>query len=214
MAIPNEIRFLPYSWNKLVKLWGSSSKSMIMKDKVQDWSSHPQLAIPDKLRDSNHVMTQRVTDWESGSDLGEIRNSCDFLASHLNVKAIFCSNVIVVNCNFRRSTSHWLPPRSWPEASWHWVVVICTFIIFVIVITWNKKFGWFEMFNRIYNLSHATGADGTEAFKSKLKFQIQHEVFRWCDLCIAHIVWCSIIELEMVLYGIVCNNFLLNVGAD
>ena len=44
--------------------------------------------------------------------------------------------------------------------------------------TWNEKFGWFEMFNRIYNLSHATGADGTEAFKSKLKFQIQHEVFR------------------------------------
>ena len=112
-----------------------------------------------------------------------------FLVSHLNVKAIFCSNVIVVNCNFRRSTSHWLPPRSWPEASWHWVVVICTFIIFVI--TWNEKFGWFEMFNRIYNLSHATGADGTEAFKSKLKFQIQHEVFRWCDLCIAHIVRCN-----------------------
>ena len=46
------------------------------------------------------------------------------------------------------------------------------------MITWNEKFGWFEMFNRIYNLSHATGADGTEAFKSKLKFQIQHEVFR------------------------------------
>ena len=137
-----------------------------------------------------------------------------FLVSHRNVKAIICSNVIVVNCNFRRSTSHWLPPRSWPEASWHWVVVICTFIIFVIVITWNEKFGWFEMFNRIYNLSHATGADGTEAFKSKLKFQIQHEVFRWCDLCIAHIVWCSIIELEMVLYGIVYNNFLSNVGAD
>ena len=41
MAIPNEIRILPHSRNKLVKLWRSTSKSMIMKDKVQDWSSHP-----------------------------------------------------------------------------------------------------------------------------------------------------------------------------
>ena len=26
------------------------------------------------------------------------------------------------------------------------------------------------------------GADPSEAFKSKLKFQIQHEVFRWCQI--------------------------------
>ena len=34
------------------------------------------------------------------------------------------------------------------------------------------------MFNMYIMHVFCSGADGTEAFKSKLKFQIQHEVFR------------------------------------
>ena len=45
----------------------------------------------------------------------------------------------------------------------------------------SRWHNWFVFHLDQELLTFGTGADGYEAFKSKLKFQIQHEVFRCCN---------------------------------